>query len=74
MWEQVELLEYHSRFKTYRPDIRDIIVEYHVIDPNFTRLVFFQPIDTANQGRLTGAGGATYHYPVTAIYRQIDVL
>ena len=54
MRKKVEVLKNHADFGSDFFDIFKVIGQFDAIDDNLAALMFFQSIDTANQGRFSG--------------------
>src|SRR5207237_1350481 len=52
---EIELLKHHAAFDPHRADVDGAVGEADAIDPHFTRIRYFQVVDTSQQRRLAGA-------------------
>ena len=60
MREQVEMLKHHTDFGAHHVDVFHVLMELNTIDVDAAGIMCFEPVDTANQGRLSGARGPAY--------------
>ena len=68
------MLKYHADFHADFFYIFQIIGQFDAVYDDLTALVFFQTIDTANEGGFAGSGGAANNNPLAAMNFQVDVL
>ncbi len=73
MREQVEVLEHHADVAANLVDLLKIVREFLAIDDDLAALVFFQPIDAADQRRLAGTGRTADDDPLAAHDLEVDV-
>ena len=69
MGEQIEMLEHHADLSANVGNIFEIVRQRNSIHNNVAALVFFQTIDAANQGRLSGPGRSADYDPFAAFHR-----
>jgi hypothetical protein len=62
------VLEHHAHLAADSIEILDAVVKRNSVNGNAATLVFFQPIDAADQRRLSGAGRAAHDDPFAACY------
>ena len=74
MRKQIEVLEHHADFTPDQLDVLEVVAELRALDPNLTLLVFFQTIQTTNQGGLSGARWAANNDTFTLLAGEVDVL
>ena len=73
MREQVEVLEHHADLAADLVDALEVVGELDAVDDDSALLVFLQPVDAADHGRLAGTRRPANHHALAAADRQVDV-
>ena len=70
--EEVEVLEAHANLAAYLVDILDIVGELDTIDDDLASLVFLEPVDAPQQGRLARSAGANDDHHLLRVHVEAD--
>ena len=73
MRKQIEVLETHPDFAADLVDLFQVVGQLRPLDDDLAALVFLQPVDAADHGRLAGAGRSADDDPLAAHHLQIDI-
>ncbi|SBL72341.1 Uncharacterised protein [Klebsiella oxytoca] len=72
--EQIKLLEHHPGFLANQPLINLRVVDLQTIDDQLAAGNLFEFVNTAQQGRFTGAGRPDNHHDFALVDLQIDIM
>jgi hypothetical protein len=73
MRKQVEVLEHHADLAANLVDLLQIVGQLDAVDDDLALLVFFQPVDAADHGRLARTGRPGNDDALAAHHLEVDV-
>jgi hypothetical protein len=74
MGKQVEVLEHHPYFEPDAMDMLVVAINAYAINAHVALLKLFEGVQTAKQGRFSGARGSDYTDNIAAINVEADIV
>src|SRR3546814_19285426 len=71
--EEIELLEYHAGFLADQPNLRAAGLHADAVDDEIAAVDLLQRVDSAQQCRLAGTGGADENHQFTGLDGEIHI-